>query len=238
MKVLAPGPQPVEHLDACVVGEPSNPEALGDEIKIGRRGSMNGELAVYGRQGHSAYPAKADNPVPKLVRFLDRLANATIDKGTEKFEASNLQVTIVSVPNTAANVIPAEARATFNIRYNDLWNRPGIEDWVRLQCEAAAGGCGARYGLSFSGTGDVFLTKPGPLVETMSAAVEGVTGRRPALTTGGGTSDARFIKDHCPVIEFGLVNKTIHSIDERVPLADLERLTAIYERFLAAFFRR
>jgi len=227
-----------ERLDACVVGEPSNPERLGDEIKIGRRGSVTGELVVHGIQGHAAYPAKADNPIPKLVRILDRLSRETLDEGTESFEASNLQVTVMSVPNTAANVIPREARATFNIRYNDIWNRARIEDWVRLQCEAAASACGARYAVSFAGTGDVFLTKPGPLVDTMTAAVKAVTARTPRLTTGGGTSDARFIKDHCPVIEFGLVNTTIHQIDERVALSDLEQLTEIYRRFLAGYFVR
>ncbi len=227
-----------ETLDAALVGEPSNPAALGDEIKIGRRGSIVGELVVFGRQGHAAYPAKTENPVPKLARIIDRLSTVPIDAGTAHFEPSNLQVTVIEVPNTASNVIPAQARALFNIRYNDIWTRATIEDWARLQCEAAASGVGARYELSFSGTGDVFLTKPGALVETMSKAVEGVTGRRPALTTGGGTSDARFIKDYCPVIEFGLVNQTIHAVDERVPLADLETLTRIYERFIAGFFAR
>jgi succinyl-diaminopimelate desuccinylase len=225
-----------ETLDACLVGEPSNPKALGDEIKIGRRGSMTGELVVYGKQGHAAYPSKADNPIPKLARFIERLSNAPIDQGTANFEASNCQVTVISVPNTASNVIPAEARATFNIRYNDLWRRPAIEDWVRLQCDAAAEGTGVRYDVSFSGTGDVFLTKPGPLVDTLVAAIKDVTGRTPALTTGGGTSDARFIKDYCPVIEFGLVNETIHKVDERVPVADLEALTKIYQRFISGYF--
>jgi succinyl-diaminopimelate desuccinylase len=225
-----------ERLDACLVGEPSNPGALGDEIKIGRRGSVVGELTVHGRQGHSAYPDKADNPVPKLARLIHRLASQKIDDGTAHFQPSNLQVTVVSVPNTASNVIPAEARAVFNIRYNDIWNRARIEDWVRLQCEAAAAGCDIRYDLTFSGTGDVFLTTPGPLVTTMIGAVAAVTGRTPHLTTGGGTSDARFIKDHCPVIEFGLVNQTIHQVDERVPVSDLHQLTDIYERFIQAYF--
>jgi succinyl-diaminopimelate desuccinylase len=230
-----------ETVSACIVGEPSNPEALGDEIKIGRRGSLTAEIVVHGRQGHAAYPQKADNPIPKLARILDRLSSVEIDRGTAHFEPSNLQVTVLSVPNRAANVIPAEARATFNIRYNDTWRRPTIEAWVREQCAAAAETIGARYDLEFAGTGDVFLTSPSlggssVLVETLSAAVEAETGRTPALTTGGGTSDARFIKDLCPVVEFGLVNKTIHAIDEHVPLADLEKLTAIYERFLAAYF--
>jgi succinyl-diaminopimelate desuccinylase len=225
-----------EKLDACLVGEPSNPNALGDEIKIGRRGSMNGEIVVHGKQGHAAYPAKADNPLPKLVRLLDRLCSQTIDTGTPNFEPSNLQVTVVDVPNTATNVIPAFARARFNVRYNDLHNRPKIEAWVALQCEAAASALDARYDLTFSGTGDVFLTQPGPLVETLSQAVQTITGRTPALTTGGGTSDARFIYTHCPVVEFGLINTTIHQVDERVPVADLASLTTIYERFIANYF--
>jgi succinyl-diaminopimelate desuccinylase len=225
-----------ERLSACLVGEPSNPQALGDEIKIGRRGSMNGEIVVYGRQGHSAYPAKAENPVPKLVRILDRLSSIPIDTGTAHFEASNLQVTVIDIANRATNVIPNEARATFNVRYNDLHSRASMEEWVRLQTEAAATAIGARYELTFSGTGDVFLTTPGPLVETLSAAVHAVTGRTPKLTTGGGTSDARFVQAYCPVVEFGLVNATIHQIDERVPVADLEALTQIYERFIEGYF--
>ena len=225
-----------EKLDACVVGEPSNPNALGDEIKIGRRGSLNGELVVYGKQGHAAYPHKAENPVPKLARLIDRLSSNPLDHGTPDFEPSSLQVTVISTPNTATNVIPSEARAKFNIRYNDQWRRPALEEWVRLQLDAGAERVAARYDVSFSGTGDVFLTQPGPLVETMRSAVSAITGRTPALTTGGGTSDARFIQAYCPVIEFGLVNQTIHQVDEHVAIADLEQLTQIYQRFIAAYF--
>lgn len=225
-----------EKLDACLVGEPSNPTALGDEIKIGRRGSMNGEITVHGKQGHAAYPAKADNPVPKLVRILDRLCRQPIDQGSKNFEPSNLEVTVIDVPNTATNVIPAVARAKFNVRYNDLHTRARIEAWVALQCEAASRAVDARYDLTFSGTGDVFLTQPGPLVATLTSAVHAVTGRTPSLTTGGGTSDARFIQAYCPVVEFGLVNATIHQTDERVPVADLEALTRIYEGFISAYF--
>jgi succinyl-diaminopimelate desuccinylase len=224
-----------ERLDAAIVGEPSNPDTLGDEIKIGRRGSVTGDLVVHGVQGHAAYPQRADNPVPKLAQFIARLSGARIDEGTRHFEPSNCQVTIVSVPNTAANVIPAFAKATFNVRYNDLWRRATIEEWVRLQCDAAASTTGARYEVSFAGTGDVFLTQRGPLVETLTTAVEAVTGRTAKLSTSGGTSDARFIKDYCPVVEFGLVNRTIHQVDECVPLSDLERLTEIYRRFIGDF---
>ncbi len=225
-----------EKLDACVVGEPSNPNALGDEIKIGRRGSLNGELIVHGKQGHAAYPHQAENPVPKLARLIDRLSSNPLDHGTPDFEPSSLQVTVISAPNTATNVIPSEARAKFNIRYNDQWRRPALEEWVRLQLDAGAERIAARYDVSFSGTGDVFLTKPGPLVQTMRDAVHAVTSRTPALTTGGGTSDARFIQAYCPVIEFGLVNKTIHQVDEHVAVADLEQLTQIYQRFIAGYF--
>jgi succinyl-diaminopimelate desuccinylase len=227
-----------ERLDACLVGEPSNSMVLGDAIKIGRRGSLDGELVVYGKQGHAAYPHRADNPIPKLARLIDWLSSTSLDQGTARFEPSSLQVTVLSVPNTATNVIPAEARAKFNVRYNDLHRRAGVEVWVRAQCEAAAQAVGARWSVSFSGTGDVFLTKPGPLVETMVEAVRAVTGLTPELATGGGTSDARFIQAYCPVIEFGLVSDTIHQVDERVPVADLERLTRIYEQFIAGYFAR
>jgi succinyl-diaminopimelate desuccinylase len=225
-----------EVLDACLVGEPSNPKALGDEIRIGRRGSMNAELLVHGKQGHSAYPNIADNPVPKLARIIDRLCSAKLDEGTAHFQPSNLQVTVISVPNTASNVIPGEARASINVRYNDTWTRPRIEAWVREMTAKAAAELGAKFDLAFSGTGDVFVTKPGPLVSTLKDAIKSVTGRTPALTTGGGTSDARFIKDHCPVVEFGLVNATIHQVDEHTSIADLETLTDIYGRFIGNYF--
>jgi succinyl-diaminopimelate desuccinylase len=225
-----------EVIDACLVGEPSNPRALGDEIKIGRRGSMNADIVVHGKQGHSAYPALADNPVPKLARIIDRLSSAKLDDGTENFQPSNLQVTVISVPNTASNVIPGRASATLNVRYNDTWTRSKIEAWVRETATQAAEEIGAKFDIAFSGTGDVFLTKPGPLVTTLTDAVKLVTGRTPALTTGGGTSDARFIKDHCPVVEFGLVNATIHQVDEHTSVSDLESLTDIYGRFIANYF--
>ncbi len=225
-----------EVLDACLVGEPSNPKALGDEIRIGRRGSLNARIIVHGKQGHSAYPQLADNPVPKLARVIDRISTAKLDDGTANFQPSNLQVTVISVPNTASNVIPGMAVAEINIRYNDAWTRPKIEAWLRSAVEDAAGEVNARFDLSFSGTGDVFLTKPGPLVSTLKDAVKSVTGRVPEMTTGGGTSDARFIKDFCPVVEFGLVNATIHQVDEHTTIADLDALTDIYGRFIANYF--
>jgi succinyl-diaminopimelate desuccinylase len=225
-----------ETLDACLVGEPASSEAVGDQIKIGRRGTVNARVIVQGKQGHSAYAERAENPIPKLARIIDRLSSAPLDHGSAHFQPSSLQATIVSVPNSATNVIPGSARANFNIRYNDLHTRPSIEAWVREGCEAAAREVDARFSLSFEGTGDVFLTKPGPLVDTMRAAIQGVTGAEPALTTNGGTSDARFIKDFCPVVEVGLRNGAAHQVDEHVPLADLATLTNIYRRFIERYF--
>lgn len=225
-----------EKMDACVVGEPSSLDGLGDELKIGRRGSLNGELIVKGKQGHAAYPRTAENPVPKLARMIDRLSSTPLDQGTAHFEPSSLEVTVISVNNSATNVIPSEARAKLNIRYNDLWTRPKVEAHVRAICEAAGLETKARWEVSFSGTGDVFRTEPGPLVDTMSSAVAKITGRTPRMSTGGGTSDARFIHFHCPVIEFGLLNKTIHQVDERCDVADLEQLTKVYSEFLNRYF--
>src|SRR6185503_12835692 len=225
-----------ETLDACLVGEPASSETVGDQIKIGRRGYVNARVVVHGKQGHSAYGERAENPIPKLARIIDRLSTTPLDSGSEHFQASSLQATIVSVPNTATNVIPGSAQANFNIRYNDLHTRAKIEAWVKEHCDAAAKEVGARFSLSFEGTGNVFLTKPGPLVETMREAIRAATGRDPALTTTGGTSDARFIKELCPVVEVGLRNATAHQVDESVPVADLVALTAIYRRFLEGYF--
>ena len=225
-----------ETLDACLVGEPASSEAVGDQIKIGRRGYVNARVVVHGKQGHSAYGERAENPIPKLARIIDRLSSTPLDAGSEHFQPSSLQATIVSVPNTATNVIPGSAQANFNIRYNDLHTRAGIEAWVKQHCEAAAKEVGARFSLSFEGTGNVFLTKPGPLVETMRGAIRAATGRDPALTTTGGTSDARFIKELCPVVEVGLRNATAHQVDECVPVADLAALTAIYRQFIEKYF--
>jgi succinyl-diaminopimelate desuccinylase len=225
-----------ETLDACLVGEPASDAAVGDQIKIGRRGSVNARITVHGKQGHSAYADRAENPIPKLARIIDRLSTTPLDHGTAHFQPSSLEATIVSAPNSATNVIPGFARANFNIRYNDLHSRSRIEAWVGEHCAQAAREVAARFSLAFEGTGDVFLTKPGPLVDTMRAAIEGVTGRAPALSTNGGTSDARFIKDFCPVVEVGLRNATAHQVDEHVPVADLTTLTAIYRRFIEAYF--
>jgi succinyl-diaminopimelate desuccinylase len=225
-----------ETLDACLVGEPASVKTIGDGIKIGRRGYLNAKLIVHGKQGHSAYGEVAENPIPKLARIIDRLSTKVLDAGSKHFQPSSLQATIISVPNTATNVIPGSAQANFNIRYNDLHTRAGIEAWVQENCEAAAREVSARFTLAFEGSGNVFLTEPGPLVATMRGAIRAATGREPALTTNGGTSDARFIKEFCPVVEVGLRNSTAHQVDEHVPVADLVALTAIYRRLLEDYF--
>lgn len=221
-----------ERLDACLVGEPTNPEALGDMVKIGRRGSMSGWLTVHGVQGHSAYPHLADNPVHRLVRMLDAITREPLDEGTGHFQPSTLQVTSVDVGNPATNVIPAAAKAIFNIRFNDSHSSASLERWLKERFAAVGG----RYDLRLHVSGESFLTPPGALSEIMVRAVAEVTGREPELSTTGGTSDARFIKDYCPVAEFGMVGRTMHKVDEEVALADIARLAAIYERILDGFF--
>ncbi|GGK18437.1 succinyl-diaminopimelate desuccinylase [Salinarimonas ramus] len=225
-----------ERFDACILGEPTNPERLGDMIKIGRRGSLSGTLVVHGKQGHVAYPHLARNPIEGMVRLLAGLKATPLDEGTDHFGASNLEVTTVDVGNPATNVIPGEARAAFNIRFNDLWTPASLEAEIRRRLEEAAGNA-VSFEASFEDTNAVaFLTEPNAFVGQVQDAIEAQTSIRPALSTTGGTSDARFIKDHCPVLEFGLVGQTMHQIDERVPVAELEQLQAIYGRVLEAYF--
>jgi succinyl-diaminopimelate desuccinylase len=221
-----------ERLDACVVGEPTNPQALGDMVKIGRRGSMTGRLTVHGVQGHSAYPHLADNPVHRMIKMLDAITREPMDEASEHFQASTLQVVSVDVGNPASNVIPAAAKALFNIRFNDRHTSEDVKHWLK-QRFAAAGG---RYDLDIHVSGESFLTPPGQLSEIMAGAIEQVTGRRPEFSTTGGTSDARFIRAYCPVAEFGMVGQTMHKVNERVDVADIARLTEIYERMLDGFF--
>lgn len=223
-----------EIIDDCLVGEPTNPDVLGDMIKIGRRGSVNGVVRVIGTQGHVAYPHLADNPVPQLAALMVALSNAPLDDGTEHFQPSNLEVTNFDVGNPTTNVIPAEATARFNIRYNDTWQAASLNDWIKTQLDAAQGAAG--YELELSHTGDCFLTEPNAFVEQLSGAVSAVTGREPELSTSGGTSDARFIKDVTRVVEFGLVGETMHKVDERVPVEDIRKLSAIYETLLSSYF--
>jgi len=231
-KVLAALAERGERLDACLVGEPTNPTRLGEMIKIGRRGSLSGWLKVMGAQGHTAYPQLADNPIPRLVRMLRVLTEAELDQGTAHFQPSNVQVTSVDVGNPATNVIPAEARAAFNIRFNDRHSGKSLEAWLRREFDAIGG----TYELTIQVSGEAFLTPPGPLSTLIAGAARSVTGIEPELSTTGGTSDARFIKDYCPVAEFGLVGQTMHKVDERVPVADLEALTRIYLRVLEGYF--
>lgn len=219
----------------CVVGEPTSSHTVGDEIKIGRRGAVTVSLTVPGKQGHAAYGHLAENPIPRLARMIDRLSATPLDAGTPMFQPSSVEATVVTVPNSTSNVIPAWARAVFSIRYNDLHTRPAIEAWVRGHCETVASELNARFDLAFSGTHEVFLTEPGPLAQAVCGAVEAVTGRSPALTTNGGASDASFIRKLCPVVELGLCNATAHQVDERVPVADLETLTAIYRRLIESW---
>jgi succinyl-diaminopimelate desuccinylase len=224
-----------ERFDHCIVGEPTSFEVLGDTIKIGRRGCLNGTLIVAGRQGHAAYPERADNPIPKLMALLDALTAAPLDKGTPRFDASNLEIVSVDVGNPAFNVIPAEARARFNIRFNDLWEPETLAAELRRRLDSV----GMKFALEFEPcNAPAFLTTPDSFTTLVTDAVEKKTGRRPALSTSGGTSDARFIRAYCPVIEFGLVGATAHMVDEHVAIADLEGLTEIYTAILEAYFRK
>ncbi len=233
-----------ENWDAAIVGEPTNPDALGDMIKIGRRGSISGTITVIGRQGHVAYPHLADNPVRGMASIIEALLLPPFDEGTEKFQPTNLEITSVDVGNTATNVIPANATAHFNVRFNDRWSAETIREEISARIERASRDTKFRsgkepvtYEISWRDRpSEVFITKDGKLVETLSASIEAATGRKPVLSTSGGTSDARFIKNFCPVVEFGLVGKTMHMVDERVPLAELEALTQIYGRFLEDWF--
>ncbi|MCU4179396.1 succinyl-diaminopimelate desuccinylase [Bosea sp. BH3] len=225
-----------ERFDHCILGEPTNPAAMSDMVKIGRRGSLSGELTVKGIQGHVGYPHLADNPIRVMVRLLAALDAAPLDTGTEHFDASNLEVTTLDVGNPATNVIPAQAKAVFNIRFNDVWMPETLAAEIERRLQEAAGNA-VRYEIKFRPTNSVaFLTQPGPFVAMVADAVEAETGKRPALSTTGGTSDARFIKNYCPVVEYGVVGKTMHQIDECVAVADLSALERITHRLLASYF--
>jgi succinyl-diaminopimelate desuccinylase len=217
--------------DFCLVGEPTNPTKLGEVIKIGRRGSLNARMTVHGTQGHSAYPARADNPVHRLVRALSALTAAPLDAGSAWFEPSSLQVTSVDVGNTASNIIPSSASARLNIRFNDRHDGAGLTDWLR----AVLGQHAERFELDVTISGESFLTEPGEAVQRLTRAIEAASGVTPRLDTGGGTSDARFITRLCPVAEFGLVGATMHKVDESVPVAELAHLTEVYQAVIAAF---
>jgi succinyl-diaminopimelate desuccinylase len=223
-----------EKLDAAIVGEPTSARELGDMIKIGRRGSLTGRLTVEGVQGHTAYPHLADNAAHRLVHMLHALTAHELDQGSRHFQPSTLQVSTIDIGNPASNIIPARARAVFNIRFNDLWTSAALKDWLAARLDAIGG----RYALDLSVSGESFLTPPGIVSDCLQQAIRRVTGRTPELSTTGGTSDARFIQACCPVAEFGLVGLTMHKTDERVALADLAALSAIYQEFLELFFHR
>ena len=232
VKLLAWADQRGERFDHCLLGEPTNPAAMSDMIKIGRRGSLTGKLTVQGVQGHVGYPHLAQNPIRGMVRLLAALDATSLDAGTEHFDPSNLEVTTLDVGNPATNVIPAQAKAVFNIRFNDLWTPETLAAEIERRLREAAGNT-VRYEISFEPTNAVaFLTQPGPFVAMVADAVAAETGKRPALSTTGGTSDARFIKNYCPVVEYGVVGQTMHQIDERVPTAELLALTDIYRRVI------
>lgn len=233
-----------EVIDDCIVGEPTNPETLGEMIKIGRRGSVNTTVTIEGIQGHVAYPHRAANPVPHLVQLLERLITAKLDDGTPHFQPSNLELTGFDVGNAVTNVIPALAQARFNIRYNDIWSRDTITDWINENLNAAHdtlnnaidGENKFSLTVDINHSGEAFLTPTGTLSELAVSAVEKTLGMTPELSTSGGTSDARFIKDHARVIEFGLVGKTMHKVDEHVRVNDIQSLTKIYQEILSGYF--
>jgi succinyl-diaminopimelate desuccinylase len=225
-----------ETFDHCILGEPSNATAIGDTIKVGRRGSLNGTLVIIGKQGHVAYPERADNPVRGLVTLMGALMAEPLDHGSENFSPSNLEFTSIDIGNAVVNLIPGEARARFNIRYNDCHSQTAMKTLIEKRAASAAGER-IRWHIEWQpSNADVFLTKPGPFVDLVVGAIADVTGRSPELSTTGGTSDARFIKDYCPVLEFGLVGQTMHQANERTPLADLTTLTAVYRRVLEKYF--
>lgn len=237
-KLLAAITKAGEVIDHCLVGEPTNPDALGDMIKNGRRGSLNAKITVTGRQGHVAYPHRAVNPVPVMIDLLSRLQSRELDNGNEFFQPSNLEVTSIDVANTAHNVIAETARAQFNIRFNTEHRGDDLKTWIRDIVSAVAAKTDASIDADLRVTGEAFLTEPCAFTTIIQDAVERVTDRRPALSTAGGTSDARYITNYAPVCEFGLVGATMHQVDERVDVADISTLTAIYRHVLKDYFTK
>ena len=225
-----------ERMTHCLVGEPTCPDHMGQMIKIGRRGSLNAHFTVTGQQGHSAYPHRALNPMPAMARLMDRLASHALDRGTGHFDASTLAVVTIDTGNHATNVIPAQTLATVNIRFNDSHSGATLSDWLRAEAAQVDAEFSTRTEVRITVSGESFLTPPGPLSDLVARAVEAETGVLPELSTSGGTSDARFVKDHCPVVEFGLVGQTMHQVDERVEIAQIHQLKAIYGRILSDYF--
>ncbi len=225
-----------ERMTHCLVGEPTCPHEMGDMMKIGRRGSLTCDITVEGVQGHSAYPHRAKNPLSAMVKLLTRLEAEPLDRGTQHFDPSTLAITTIDCGNPAGNVIPAKATARINIRFNDTHSGDTLSSWLRHEAEAVAEAAGVQIGLKISVSGEAFLTPPGELSAMVAKAVQAETGRKPVASTSGGTSDARFVKDHCPVVEFGLVGKTMHQVNERVAVDQIDQLKAIYTHILRDYF--
>ncbi|TVP99740.1 MAG: succinyl-diaminopimelate desuccinylase [Roseinatronobacter sp.] len=225
-----------EAMSACIVGEPTCPEQMGEMIKIGRRGSMTAYVTARGKQGHAAYPHKARNPLPLLVAYLDGLARHELDQGTEHFDPSTLALTTIDVGNPASNVIPATARATLNIRFNDLHSGASLTEWLRDEAAKMSKDSGIALDLEVHISGESFLTPPGALSDLVARAVAAECGITPVLSTSGGTSDARFVKNHCPVVEFGLVGTSMHQVDEFAEVAQIHQLKSVYSRILRDYF--
>lgn len=225
-----------EAMTACIVGEPTCPEFMGEMIKVGRRGSLTAHFTVTGKQGHSAYPHRARNPLPAMVRLMDRLASHEMDQGSDHFDPSTLAVVTIDTGNPATNVIPAACKASANVRFNDLHTSASVIAWMQGEADAVAAEFNVQIDMPVRVSGESFLTPPGALSDLVSAAVAAETGVTPVLSTTGGTSDARFVKDHCPVVEFGLVGKTMHQVDECVPIEQITQLKAVYARILRDYF--
>lgn len=225
-----------ERMSVCLVGEPTCPNRMGEMMKIGRRGSMTAWFTVTGVQGHSAYPHRAKNPLPAMARLMDRLASHELDRGSDHFDASTLAVVAIDTGNSATNVIPAQCSGAVNIRFNDLHSGASLSDWLQAQARDVAAAFGVDVDVRIKISGESFLTPPGPLSELVAKSVAAETGVTPEMSTTGGTSDARFVKDHCPVVEFGLVGKTMHQVDECVEVAQIEQLKAVYTRILTDYF--
>ena len=225
-----------ETLSVCLVGEPTCPNKMGEMMKIGRRGSLNAHFTVTGEQGHTAYPHRAKNPLPAMVRLMDKLSNHNLDSGSDHFDASTLAVVTIDTGNPATNVIPASCHSAVNIRFNDHHSGSSLTAWLKSEAKEVSAAFRVDINVKIKISGESFITTPGELSDLVAAAVQAETGQAPGLSTSGGTSDARFIKDHCPVVEFGLVGKTMHQVDERVPVADIHLLKAIYGRILSDYF--
>lgn len=225
-----------EQMTVCLVGEPTCPNEMGEMMKVGRRGSLTAFFNVTGTQGHAAYPHRANNPIPAMMRLMDRFATHELDQGSDHFDPSTLAIVTVDTGNPATNVIPAQTRATVNIRFNDLHSGASLTDWLQSEVDKAAEEFGVKISMTVKISGESFVTPPGELSNLVSAAVAAETGRTPELSTSGGTSDARFMKNHCPVVEFGLVGKTMHSVDERVEISQIGQLKSIYSRILTDYF--